>query len=152
VVQLVGKNQRARFDYEILEKVEAGMSLVGTEVKSLRNRHVSFTDSYARVIGDQVFLYNLHIKPYGQAADSFNHDPTRRRKLLLHRSQIRRLAGKLNEQGLTLVPLAVYFNERGYAKVELGIGRGRKRYDKRERIKEREADREMARARSRRSR
>jgi len=152
VVQIVGRNKRARFEYEILEKVEAGMSLVGTEVKSLRDRHVSFVDSYARVIDQEVYLYNLHIKAYAQATDTFNHEPTRRRKLLLHKGQIRRLTGKLNEQGLTLVPLAIYFSERGHAKIELGLGRGRKHHDKREAIKRREADREIARAKSRRSR
>lgn len=152
MVQIVAKNKRARFDYEILEKVEAGMSLMGTEVKSLRDRHVSFVDSYARVIDEEVFLYSLHIKPYAQATDTFNHEPTRRRKLLLHKGQIRRLTGKLNEQGLTLVPLAIYFSERGHAKIELGLCRGRKHYDKRETIKRREADREIARAKSRRPR
>ena len=142
---LIAKNRRARFDYEILEKVEAGLALVGTEVKSLRDRQVSFSDSYARIDNGEAHLFNLHIKPYAQATAAFNHDPLRKRKLLLHAREIRRLVGKLSERGLTLVPLAIYFSERGLAKVELGLGRGRKQHDKREAIRRRTADREMAR-------
>jgi len=146
---LIARNKRARFDYEILEKVEAGLALVGTEVKSLRDRQVSFADSYARIDNGEAYLYNLHIKPYALASETFNHDPLRKRKLLLHAREIRRLTGKLVERGLTLVPLAIYFTERGHAKVELGLARGQKQHDKREAIKRRTADREMAREYSR---
>jgi len=148
----IARNKRARFDYEILDRLEAGISLVGTEVKSLRDRQVSFSDSYVRITDGEAYVHNLHIKPYALAGPVFNHEPLRVRKLLLHRRQIQRLTGKLAERGLTLVPLAIYFNDRGLAKVELGLGRGKTRHDKRETIKRRSADREIAKEMSRRRR
>lgn len=147
--KIVASNRKARHEYEILETLEAGMVLKGPEVKSLRAGKVAFQDAFARVEGEEVWLYSLHISPYEQA-NRFNVDPTRTRKLLLNRHEIRRLIGRVEEKGLTLVPLEIYFR-RGVAKVTLGIGRGRKLHDKREKLKrqtqEREARRAMERAR-----
>lgn len=137
-------NKKARFDYEIDEKYEAGMVLTGTEVKSLRNGKANLKDGYARVIKGEVFLIGCHISPYEMGTHS-NHDPERRRKLLLHKQEIKRLTGKTVERGLTLVPLRIYFRN-GKAKIELGLGRGKKSYDKRETMRQRTADREMERA------
>lgn len=139
----VAVNRKARRDYQILESFEAGMMLRGTEVKSLRDGHMSLKDSYAKVENGEVFLINAHISPYSHG-NVQNHDPLRERKLLLHKSEIRRLTGKTEEKGLTLVPLKVYF-VRGRAKVELGLARGKREYDKREVIKRRDADREVRR-------
>jgi SsrA-binding protein len=139
----VALNRKARRDYEILESVEAGMALKGTEVKSLREGRVNLKDSYAKVLDGEVFLVNAHISPYSHG-NIQNHDPLRNRKLLLHRQQIRRLTGKAEEKGLTLIPLKVYF-ARGRAKVELGLARGKREYEKRETIKRRDAEREMER-------
>ena len=138
-------NRKARHDYFIEETVEAGLILTGSEVKSLRDGRVNLKDSFARVARGEAFLMNAHISPY-DAASHQNHDPTRSRKLLLHRREIDRLEGKTKEKGLTLIPLRVYFNARGRAKVELGLGRGKKQYDKRQAIREREARRETERA------
>jgi SsrA-binding protein len=138
-------NRKARHDYHIEETLEAGLVLTGSEVKSLRDGRANLKDSYARVIRGEATLLNAHISPYDPAHRA-NHEPTRTRKLLLHRREIDRLEGKLNERGLTLVPLRLYFNARGRAKVELGLGRGKKQYDKRQSIKEREARREAERA------
>ncbi len=138
-------NRKARHDYFIDETVEAGIVLTGSEVKSLRDGRANLKDSYARVDRGQAVLLNAHISPYDPAHRD-NHDPTRTRRLLLHRREIDRLEGKLNQRGLSLVPLRLYFNERGRAKVELGLGRGKKQYDKRQSIKEREARRETDRA------
>lgn len=147
--KIVASNRKARHEYEILETLEAGMVLKGPEVKSLREGKMAFQDAFARIEGEEAWLYSLHISPYEQA-NRFNEDPTRTRKLLLHRHEIRRLVGKVEEKGLTLVPLEVYFR-RGTAKVLLGLGRGRKLHDKREKLKrqtqEREARRAMERAR-----
>ncbi len=143
-------NRRARFEYEILERFEAGLVLVGSEVKSLRDGRASIADAYAVIENGEAFVRNLHINIY-EAANRFNHEPTRPRKLLLHRRELKRLIGRVTERGLTLVPLSLYFNERGFAKVSLGLARGKKLYDKREATKEREARREMERAYSRRS-
>ena len=143
--KVVATNRRAFHDYDILERYEAGIVLQGTEVKSLRAGSVSMRDSYARVEGGEVFLYNLNISPYDPAGP-FNHDPLRKRKLLLHKSEINRLAGKVSEKGLTLIPLSIYFKE-GKAKVELALARGKREYDKRERIREREMQREVQRIR-----
>ena len=148
----VARNKRARFDYEILERFEAGLALVGTEVKSLRDRQVDFSDSHVRIRDGQAYLHSLHIKPYALAGEVFNHEPLRVRKLLLHKREIQRLIGKVGERGLTLVPLAVYFNDRGLAKVEIGLGRGKTRGDKREAMKRRSSSREIAREMARRSR
>ncbi len=136
-------NRKARRDYEILESFEAGMMLRGTEVKSLRDGRMSLKDSYAKVEEEEVFLVNAHISPYTHG-NIQNHDPLRERKLLLHKSEIKRLRGKTEEKGLTLIPLKVYF-VRGRAKVELGLARGKREYDKREAIKRRDADREVRR-------
>jgi len=141
---VIARNKRARFEYEILEKFEAGISLLGSEVKSLRNRDVSINEAFARPRSGELWLLGMNIKPYAQATIE-NHEPTRPRKLLLHRREINRLLGRISERGLTIVPLVLYW-KRGLAKVQLGLGRGRKRVDKREVIKRREADREIRRA------
>ncbi|HSG81096.1 MAG TPA: SsrA-binding protein SmpB [Gemmatimonadota bacterium] len=138
-------NRKARHDYFIEETVEAGMVLSGSEVKSLRAGHANLKDSFVRVARGEATLLNAHISPYDPASRD-NQDPTRGRKLLLHRREIDRLGGKVNEKGLTLIALRVYFNARGRAKVELGLARGKRQYDKRQTIKEREARREAARA------
>jgi SsrA-binding protein len=140
----VATNRRARHDFDILETFEAGIVLTGPEVKSLRAGRAALADAFARVHEDEVWLEGLHIPPYEPAAVR-GYQPTRPRKLLLHRDQIARLVGKTAEQGLTLVPLKVYFT-RGLAKVEVGLARGRRRYEKRQSIAEREHRREMERA------
>ncbi len=135
-------NRRARFEYEILEKLDAGISLLGSEVKSIRNGKANIQESYADIRDGEVFLIGAHISPYEQAG-RFNHDPVRNRKLLLKANEIKRLSGKVMEKGLTLIPLRLY--TRGHLiKLELGVGRGKKLYDKRETIKKREQDVEMA--------
>lgn len=144
-IKVVVNNRKARHDYFIEETYEAGLALTGTEVKSLRQGRANLQDSFARVENGEVFLYNMHISPYEQG-NRFNHDPKRVRKLLLHKSEIRRLIGKTQEKGLTLVPLKVYFNPRGLAKLELALARGKKLYDKRQSMAERDAKREMAKA------
>lgn len=142
--KVVARNRKARHEYEILDTYEAGMELKGPEVKSLRAGHVSFQDAFARVDGGQVWLHSLHISPYEQA-NRFNVDPTRPRRLLLNRQEIRQLAQKTEEKGLTLVPLDIYFS-RGYAKLTLAVGRGKKLHDKRETLKRRQQDREARKA------
>lgn len=137
-------NRKARFEYEILEKLEAGISLRGTEVKSIRSGKANIRESYADIRQGEVFLVGAHIDPYVQASH-FNHDPIRDRKLLLKASEIKRLTGKVMEKGLTLVPLRLYTRGR-LIKLELGVGRGKKLHDKREAIKKREQDIEMGRA------
>ncbi len=137
-------NRRARHDFHILETVEAGLALRGCEVKSLRQGQASLAESFARIDDGEVFLYGMYIAPYQEG--SYNNPPPRRpRKLLLHRREIDRLAGKAKGAGCTLVPLRLYF-KRGYAKVSLALVRGKRQYDKREAIKKREADREIRRA------
>jgi len=138
-------NRKARHDYFIEESVEAGLVLTGSEVKSLRDGRANLKDSFARVDHGEAFLVNAHISPYDPAARD-GHEPTRSRKLLLHRREIDRLSGKVKEKGLTVIPLRLYFNARGRAKVELGLARGKRQYDKRQTIKEREARRETERA------
>jgi SsrA-binding protein len=142
--KLVASNRRARFDYEILDTVEAGIALLGPEVKSLRAGKASLGDAYAIVRGGEVFLVGAHIGPYEQAGRA-NAPPRRERKLLLHRAEISRLAGRVAERGFTLVPIELYFKQ-GRAKVQLGLARGKRRYDKRETIRERESEREVQRA------
>lgn len=137
------KNKKARFNYQISETIEAGLVLRGTEVKSIRAGKLSFRDSYAAFEGSEAFLYNLYINPYSQGNRN-NHEPERRRKLLLKKHQIKRLAGKVRERGFSLVPLKVYF-KKGYAKVELGLGKGKTKGDRRETIRRRDMQREMAR-------
>ena len=141
--KIVTINRKARKDYDILESLEAGVALQGTEVKSLREGSMNLKDSYARVQNGEAFLINAHISPYSHG-NLQNHDPLRERKLLLHKSEIKRLRGKTEEKGLTLVPLQAYF-VRGRAKVELALARGKARYDKRETIKRRDAQREVER-------
>ncbi|KRT75223.1 MAG: ssrA-binding protein, SsrA-binding protein [Candidatus Rokubacteria bacterium CSP1-6] len=144
IERVVVTNRKATHLYEILETFEAGLVLRGTEVKSLREGHANFKDSYALVEGEELWLVGCHISPYRHGSDA-NHDPERRRKLLLHRGQINRLLGKVQERGLTLVPLRLYFKN-GRAKLELGLGRGRKLHDKRRAIREREMRRELDKA------
>ncbi len=144
--KVVATNRKARFNYEILDTFEAGIVLLGSEVKSLRAAQVQLKDSYASIRGGEVWLENAHIAPYFFAAEG-GHDPERPRKLLLHRREIDRLFGRIREEGLTLVPLQVYFKD-GKAKVELGLGRGKRTRDKRRDIIARQQKREMDRARS----
>ena len=143
--KVVATNRKAFHDYFIEERYEAGIMLQGTEVKSLREGRVNLQDSYASVRGSEVFLHQCHISPYSHG-NIMNHDPTRVRKLLLHKTEIHKLLGKTQQKGLTLVPLRIYFTKRGYAKVELGLAKGKKLYDRRETIKSREAGREVQRA------
>ena len=138
-------NKKARFSYEVLDRLEVGIELQGSEVKSVRAAQVSLDEAFARIGGREVFLYGCHISPYEQAGKE-NHDPTRARKLLLHRREIKRLAGKVREKGQTLVPLSMYFNKRGLAKVDLALVKGKSSYDKRQSIKRREHEREIGRA------
>ena len=140
----IATNRRARHDYEILESLEAGLVLRGTEVKSLRGSHVTFKDAYAVVKGNELWLVGCHINPYSHGTDA-NHDPERDRKLLLHRREISRLTGKIAERGLTLIPLRLYFKG-GRAKLEIGLGRGKKLHDKRASLRERDSRREVDRA------
>ncbi len=142
--KFVAQNRKARRNYFIEDTVEAGIVLLGTEVKSLRAGGASLGDSYAEARGAELFLVNAHISPY-QPATQKDHDPLRPRKLLLHKRQMEQLIGKVQREGYTLVPLSLYFNERGRAKVELALARGRKQYDKREREKTRDWQREKAR-------
>lgn len=147
--KLVATNRRAHHDYEILDTYEAGLVLTGTEVKSLRAGRVSLVDAFAQERNGELFLHGMHIPEYAMGTWT-NHEPRRTRKLLLNRGEINRLIGKLRESGLTLVPLSVYFSN-GWAKVEIGLARGKKLYDKRQAIAKRDAQREMARAIGRRS-
>ncbi len=137
----IATNRKARHEYHILETLEAGLVLTGTEVKSLRQGRANLKDSYATVRDGEVFLLNTHISPYDHGNIN-NHDPLRERKLLLHRREIRKLIGKVQEKGLTLIPLRLYF-KRGKAKVELALAKGKKIYDKRADIAKRDARREM---------
>jgi len=143
-LQVVARNRRARFEYEILDTFEAGIALLGPEVKSLRAGKANLSDAYAVIRGREAFLHGAHISPYEQAGRE-NPDPRRVRKLLLHRVEIGRLAGQVAERGLTLVPLRLYFRK-GRVKVELALARGKRRHDKREAIRRREEEREIERA------
>lgn len=143
--KVVANNRKARHEFFIEETYEAGLALTGTEVKSLRIGRANLQDSFARVENGEVLLYNMHISPYEQG-NRFNHDPERVRKLLLNKSEIRRLIGKTQEKGLTLIPLKIYFNSRGLAKLELALAKGKKIYDKRATLAERDAKREMEKA------
>jgi SsrA-binding protein len=147
---LVAQNRKARHDYHIDDTFEAGLVLTGTEVKSLREGRASLVDGYAAFKEGEVWLHNVHIPEYTQGTWT-NHEPRRVRKLLLHRDQIRKLNAKTHESGLTIVPLALYFKD-GYAKVEIGVARGKKSYDKRHSLAEREAKRDADRAVARRGR
>jgi SsrA-binding protein len=143
-IESIARNKRARFDYEILDVFEAGLVLKGTEVKSLRDGRANISDAYGIIKDGEAYLLNLHISPY-ESRGYANHEPDRTRKLLLHRKEIRRLIGATERQGLTLVPLELYFKH-GMAKVALALGKGKKLHDKRDTAKERDAQREMARA------
>ena len=140
--RVIVKNKKAYFNYELLETLEAGISLLGSEVKSIREGRISLKESYAEVKDGEVFLLNCHISPY-EAANRFNHDPTRERKLLLHSREIKRLSGKIKEKGLTLVPTKVLINAKGKVKVDIALAKGKRAYQKKEVIKERDRDREM---------
>jgi SsrA-binding protein len=142
--KIIARNKRARHEYQILDTWEAGLVLTGPEVKSLRAGKASLGEAFARVEGGEVWLHDLHISPYDPASQ-WNADPVRPRKVLLHRREIRRLIGGVQEKGLTLVPLELYFR-RGLAKVTLALARGKKLYDKRETLKRRDAQREIERA------
>ncbi len=141
---MIAANRKARHDYHILETIEAGIELRGSEVKSLRQGQANLRDSYARVDHGELFLFNVHISPYEQGGH-FNPDPRRPRKLLVHKREIKRLIGQTTEKGLTLIPLRLYFSG-GIAKVELALGRGKREYDRREDIYKRETDRAIRRA------
>lgn len=144
-IKIVSDNRQARFLYEILETYEAGIELKGTEVKSIREGKVNLRDGYALIRKGEAWLLNVHISPHSTAGEYFNHDPLRTRKLLLHKQEIRKLIGKVEQQGLTLVPLKMYL-KRGLVKVSIGLGKGKKLHDKREDLKQRQDKREMERA------
>lgn len=143
IIKVVATNRKAHHDYNILETYEAGIALLGSEIKSVRDNRVSLGEAYVKADGGELWLVGAHIARY-EAASYMGHEPTRARKLLMHRKQIRLLLGKLAEKGLTLVPLRMYIKERT-AKLEIGLGRGKKLYDKRETIMRRESDREIER-------
>ncbi|WP_280769470.1 SsrA-binding protein SmpB [Salipaludibacillus daqingensis] len=143
-VKLIAQNKKARHDFHVEETYEAGMVLTGTEIKSIRNRRVNLKDSFARVSQGEVWMSNLHISPYEQG-NRYNHDPVRTRKLLLHRKQINQLIGLTQQKGYTIVPLKIYIKN-GVAKVLIGVGKGKKRHDKREDLKRKDANREIQRA------
>ena len=144
-IKIISDNRQARHLYEIFETYEAGIELVGTEVKSIRAGRVNLRDGYALIRKGEAWLINVHISPYQASGQYFNHDPRRSRKLLLHRKEISKLIGQVEKKGLTLVPLKMYFKG-SWVKVVIGVGRGKKLHDKRETLKRRQADREMARA------
>jgi SsrA-binding protein len=144
-IKVVVMNRRARFDYFILDKVEAGIALRGTEVKSIRNGKVNLGDAYAQIENGEAWLLQMHVSPYEQG-NRFNHDPLRRRKLLMHRRQILKLKQATQEKGLTLIPLSLYFKG-SHLKVELGLAKGKRHHDRREDVARRDAEREMQRAR-----
>jgi SsrA-binding protein len=143
-MKVVCSNRKAKKNYHIDETMEAGISLVGTEVKSLRAGMAHLQDAYAAIEDGELFLHNAHISPY-EKGNIYNHEPKRTRKLLMHKKEIRRLYGKVQQKGYTLVPLSFYFNDAGIVKVELGLARGKKAYDKRREIAERDARRDMQR-------
>jgi len=143
--KIVSDNRQARFLYEILETYETGIELRGTEVKSIRQGKVNLRDGYALVRNEEVWLHNVHVSPHATTNQVFNHDPLRTRKLLLHKEEIRKLIGKVEQKGLTLIPLKLYL-KRGKVKVSLGLGKGKKLHDKREDIKRKEEKRDIERA------
>lgn len=138
------KNRSASYEYFIEEKFDAGMILTGTEVKAIRDGRVSFNDAYCLIDHSDLFLKGLHISPY-KFGSYANHNPTRERKLLLKKKELAKIQHKLKEKGYTIIPLSIYFNERGFAKMKIGLGKGKKLHDKRESIKERETEREIKR-------
>jgi SsrA-binding protein len=141
--KLILKNRKAHFDYEILETFEAGIALVGTEVKSIRAGRIDLKDAFARVVKDEVYLMNAHISPYSHGNIN-NHEPLRNRKLLLNRAEINRLTGKMTKNGLAIIPLSMYFKE-GRVKVEIALAKGKREYDRREDIKKKDIQREESR-------
>jgi len=141
-IKTVASNKSAFFNYEIIESLEAGIALLGSEVKSVRDGRVSLKESYAEIRNGEVFLVHANISPY-EPANRFNHDPLRDRKLLLHHQEIKRLIGKIREKGWTLVPTKVVLNDQGKVKVELALAKGKRMYEKKQAIKERELDREV---------
>lgn len=141
-MRVIATNKKAYFNYEILERLEAGISLMGSEIKSIREGRISLKESHAEIKGGEVYLLNCHISHY-EAANRFNHEPLRERKLLLHRQEIKRLTGKTREKGLTLVPTKIMINDKGKVKIEISLARGKKAYQKREVIRERDREREM---------
>ncbi|MEL6221328.1 MAG: SsrA-binding protein SmpB [Cyanobacteria bacterium J06627_8] len=143
--KVVADNRKARFQYEILDTYEAGIELLGTEVKSIREGRVNLRDGFAQVRDEEVWLQNVHISPSQNTSQFFNHDPRRNRKLLLHRDEIRKLIGKTEQKGLTLVPLKMYL-KRGWVKVTIALGRGKKLHDKRESLKQKQTKRDVERA------
>ena len=147
--KIIASNRKARHDYTILDTIEAGIALTGTEVKSLRSGRASLVDGFATITDDELWLRNVHIAEYAEGTWT-NHAPRRVRKLLVHRMELDRLAGKLKEGGLALIPLSMYFKD-GRVKVELGLGRGKKSFDKRQDMAKRDADRELARYAGRRA-
>jgi len=142
-IKILAENRKARYDYSIIESLECGIELVGTEVKSLKTGRFSFTDSYARIKEGELFLVGFHITPY-PFGNLFNHDPDRERRLLVHKQEIKRLKRKTDEKGYTLIPLKIYL-KKGYVKLEIGIAVGKKMHDKREAIKERDQKRDLQR-------
>lgn len=140
----ISVNKKAFFNYEIFESLEAGIALQGSEVKSIKEGRISLKDSYAEIKNGEVLLVQCHISPY-EAANRFNHDPLRPRKLLLHRREIKRLTGKIKEKGFTLVPTKVILNDKGRIKVEISLAKGKRVYEKKDVIKERDRDRELRR-------
>jgi len=141
-MKIVASNKKAYFNYEIIESLEAGIALLGSEVKSIREGRVSLKDSYAEIKNGEVFLLHMNISPYEQA-NIFNHEPLRDKKLLLHRQEIKRLIGKIREKGYTLIPTKVILNEKGKVKVEVSLAKGKRTYEKKRAIKERELEREV---------
>ena len=140
--KIIANNKKARHDYFIEEVYEAGMALTGTEIKSIRQGRINLKESFAKVEGNELIIYGMHISPYEQG-NRFNADPLRPRKLLLHRQEIRKLIGYTTLKGLTLVPLTVYINEKGLAKIEIAVARGKKNYDKRDDIQRRDQERHI---------
>lgn len=139
--KIITQNKKARHDYEVVETMEAGIALQGSEVKSCRRGAVNLKDSYARIEGGEIYLVDAHISPYSHA-NRFNHDPLRKRKLLLHKREIKKLYGKIRQRGQSFVPLRMYFNGRGKVKVEMALAHGKKKHDRREDIKKRDQRRE----------
>ena len=147
--KIISTNRKAHRDFEVLQAYECGIELKGSEVKSLREGKINLNDSFARLEKGRIVLYNTHISPYAEASYQ-NVDPVRPRQLLLHKGQIRKITAELTQRGLTLVPLSVYFNDRGFAKIELALCKGKKLYDRREDIKRKEAELDIRRAMKRR--
>lgn len=141
-MKILAANRAASHLYEFLETFEAGLALQGSEVKSARDGRISLKESYAEVRNNEIYLVKCHISPY-EAANIFNHEPERDRKLLLHRREIKRLTGKIQEKGLTVIPLKIYSNKKGLIKIELALARGKKEYEKRETLKKRDTEREI---------